>query len=194
MLSQGHMGAALFHYTGQVTPRFGDSGSLEEWKWCHNVMVEADIHLRPLHTSILDIYKEFETIVCCLKGIWVHTYSVTLARLAPDLGTQGHLWSENDAITSWLRLISTHLWLRLFHTSAHIALQHQDGLPPHVPIWCTDLPFLVKPLAEDPLIVHHKVAIANAHCQHDLVEHTLIDPKPCKFGNIVGIVLTLPII
>jgi hypothetical protein len=72
-------------------------------------MVEADIHFKPLHTSILDIYKVFETLVCCLKGIWVHPYSVTPARLALDLGTQGHLWSENDAITSWLRLISMHL-------------------------------------------------------------------------------------
>jgi hypothetical protein len=72
-------------------------------------MVEADIHFRPLHTSILDIYKVFEPLVCCLKGIWAHPYSVTPARLALDLGTQGHLWSENDAITSWLRLISKHL-------------------------------------------------------------------------------------
>jgi hypothetical protein len=72
-------------------------------------MVEADIHFRPFHASILDIYKVFETLVCCLKGIWVHPYSVTPARLAPDLGTQGHLWSENDTITSWLRLISMHL-------------------------------------------------------------------------------------
>jgi hypothetical protein len=72
-------------------------------------MVETDIHLRPFHTSTLDINKVFETLACCLKGIWVHPYSVTPARLAPDLGTQGHLWSENDAITSWLRLISMHL-------------------------------------------------------------------------------------
>jgi hypothetical protein len=63
-------------------------------------MVEADIHFRSLHTYILDLYKVFETLVCCFKGIWVHPYSVTLARLAPDLATQGHLWSENDAIMS----------------------------------------------------------------------------------------------
>ena len=37
-----------------------------------NVMVEADIHLRLLHTSILDIYKVFETIVCCIKGMPLH--------------------------------------------------------------------------------------------------------------------------
>jgi hypothetical protein len=29
MLYQGHMFALLYHYTGQVGPRFGDSGSLE---------------------------------------------------------------------------------------------------------------------------------------------------------------------
>ncbi len=74
MLSQGHMGAPLFHYTGQVCPRFGNLGPLGVWKWCHNVMVEADIHLRPLHTSILDIYKVFEPLVCCLKGIRLHPH------------------------------------------------------------------------------------------------------------------------
>ena len=109
MLSQGHMVAPLTHYTGQVGPRFGDSGSLEVWKRYNNVMVEADIHFRPLNTSMLYIYKVFETLVCCLNGIWVHPYSITPARLAQDLGTRGHLWSENDAITSWLRLISMQL-------------------------------------------------------------------------------------
>ncbi len=194
MLSQWHMGAALFHYTGQVAHRFGDSGSLEEWKWCHNVMVEADIHFRPLHASILSIYKVFEPLVCCLKGIWVHPYSVTLARLAPDLGTQVHLRSENDAITLWLRLISMHLWLQLFHASAHAALQHREVLPHHNPIWRTNLPFLVKPLAKVPLIAHHELVIAITHCEHDLVQHTLIDPKPCKFCNVVEIDLTFPIV
>ncbi len=38
------MGAPLFRCTGQAGPRFGDSGSLVEWKWCHNVMVEVDIY------------------------------------------------------------------------------------------------------------------------------------------------------
>ncbi len=70
-------------------------------------MVEADIHLRPLHTSIVDIYKVFELLVCCLKGIWVYPYTVTPAKSAPDLGIQVHLWSENDVITAWLRLISS---------------------------------------------------------------------------------------
>jgi hypothetical protein len=117
MLSQGHMGAPLYQYAGQVGPRFGllghlwsgndaiawwlrlistsdcfphpyktykvclrycsavsraygctlvslyqqmrpqilEFGSLVDWKWCHYVMIEADIHLRLLSTSILDI-------------------------------------------------------------------------------------------------------------------------------------------
>ena len=67
-------------------PRFGDSGSLEEWKWCHNVMFWADIYLRPLHTYILDIYKVFESLVCCLKGMWVHPYTITPVKLAPIFG------------------------------------------------------------------------------------------------------------
>ena len=38
------MGAPLYLYTGQVGPRYGNSGSLVEWKRCHKVMVEADNH------------------------------------------------------------------------------------------------------------------------------------------------------
>ena len=65
-----------------------------------NVMVEADIHLRLLHTSILDIYKVFETIVCCIKGIWLHPYALAPAKLPPDLESHVHLRSGNYATTS----------------------------------------------------------------------------------------------
>ena len=88
MLSQGHMRAPLYCYTSQVASRFGKPGSPDEWKWYHNIMVEADIHLRLRHTSILDIYKVFEPLVCCLKGIWLHVFLYTLAKLPPDLGIQ----------------------------------------------------------------------------------------------------------
>jgi hypothetical protein len=60
-------------------------------------MVEADIPLRPLHTYILGLYIVFEPLVCCLKGMWVHPYTVTPAKLALDLGIQVHLKSGNDA-------------------------------------------------------------------------------------------------
>ncbi len=69
MLSQGHMFAASYCYTSKVGPRFGMSGPFEEWKWRHNITIEADIHLRPLHTSILDIY------IKCFK----HWYAVSRA-------------------------------------------------------------------------------------------------------------------
>ncbi len=107
MLSQGHVGAPLYRCIGHVDLRFWGLGSLVEWKQCHYVMVEADILLRALHTFILGIYKVFEPLVCCRKGVWVLPYTVTLAKLAPYLGNQGNLRNENDAITSWLRLIST---------------------------------------------------------------------------------------
>ncbi len=74
---------------------------------CHHIMFEADIYLRLLDTFVLEIYKVFEPLVCCLKGIWVHPYSITPAKLPPDLGIQVHLRSANDATTSSSRLISS---------------------------------------------------------------------------------------
>jgi hypothetical protein len=87
--------------------RFWNSGSLEEWKLCHYVMFDAGIHLRLLSTSILGMHKVFEVLLCCLKGIWVHPYTVTQSKLSPDFGFCGHLWSGNVAISSYLRLTST---------------------------------------------------------------------------------------
>jgi hypothetical protein len=74
----------------KVAPNFGMLGQLMSANGaigCHYIMVEADIHLRLLPTSIIDIYNVIESLVCL-----------------------GHLWSENDAITSWLRLTSTSDW------------------------------------------------------------------------------------
>ena len=68
-------------------------------------MFEADVDPRTLHkTSIFDIYKVFEVLVCCLKDAWLHSYTVAPAKLSPDLGSQGHLWSENDALMISLKL------------------------------------------------------------------------------------------
>ena len=65
------------------------------------MMVEADIHLRLVPTSKAEITNMFEPLVCCLTDIWVPPYTNTQAKLAQDLGLLGHLWIENDAITSW---------------------------------------------------------------------------------------------
>ncbi len=53
------MGAPSYHYT-KLDPDFGILGHL----WSGNVMVEADIQLRLLPTSILAIYKVCEVLVC----------------------------------------------------------------------------------------------------------------------------------
>jgi hypothetical protein len=42
----------------------------------------------------------FEPLVHFLKGIWMHPYTVTPAKLPPDLGSQVPLSSGNDATTS----------------------------------------------------------------------------------------------
>ena len=95
-------------------------------------MIEANIHLRPLHTSTSYIYTVFELLFCCLKAIWLHPYTVTPAKLAPDLGSQGHLWTENDAITSWLRLISTsNHFIHPYYTYTKCLSHWYVGTRPH---------------------------------------------------------------
>ncbi len=70
-------------------------------------MVEADSHLKLLPTSNLDIYKVFEHIDMVSIGIWRQPYTVTPTLLGPDIRVLGHLWSQNDVISSWLRLTAT---------------------------------------------------------------------------------------
>ena len=70
-------------------------------------MVEADSQLKLLPTSILDIYKVFEHIDMLSMGIQYQPYIVIPTLLGSDFGVLGHLWSQNDVITSWLRLTAT---------------------------------------------------------------------------------------
>ncbi len=71
-------------------------------------MVEADVHLKLLSTSILDMCKVFEHIDMLSTWIQYHPHTVipTLL-LGSDFGVLGHLWSHNDVIMSWLRLTAT---------------------------------------------------------------------------------------
>ncbi len=87
-------GCTLVSLYQQRWPQILGFGSLAEWKWCHYVMVEADIHLRLLLTSIFGIKNVFEVLFCCLKGILVHPYTITLAKLPPYFGLLGHLRVE----------------------------------------------------------------------------------------------------
>ena len=66
-------------------------------------MVEADSHnLKLLFTSILDIHKVFEHSDMLSIGIWLQPYTVIPTLLGSDFGVLGHLWSQNDVITSGL--------------------------------------------------------------------------------------------
>jgi hypothetical protein len=69
-------------------------------------MVEADVHLKLLPTSILNIYKVFGHIDMLFIGIKDQPYTV-IPTLLSDFGARGHMWSQNDVIVSWLRLTAT---------------------------------------------------------------------------------------
>ncbi len=62
-------------------------------------MVEADIHLRLLPTSILAICKVFEHIDMLPTGKRGETHPHDTGKVGSDLGTLVHLWSQDDAIT-----------------------------------------------------------------------------------------------
>jgi hypothetical protein len=70
-------------------------------------MVDADSHLKLLPTSIFNIYKVFEHIDMLSIGIQQQPYTVIPTLLGSDFGVLGHLWSQNDVITSRLRLTAT---------------------------------------------------------------------------------------
>ena len=164
------MVAPLYHYTGQVAPRFGNSRSLVN---CRNGAITSRLrlistsdcfpHPNQMYTKCSSIWYDVSGAYGCtliplhrpswpqiwefcplwtvkkvplrhgwgwyppqtashilirhIQSVWaidmlsqghmLHPYTVTPAKLAPDLGKQGHLWSENDAIMSWLWLMST---------------------------------------------------------------------------------------
>jgi hypothetical protein len=77
-------------------------------------MFEADSHLKLLPTFILGIYKVFEHIDMLSIGIQQQPYSVLPTQLGSDFGVLGHLRSQNDVITSCLRLTATSKMLPAF--------------------------------------------------------------------------------
>ena len=70
-----HIATALHSYTHTTWLRCWGSGSHLQSKWCHYTMVEADSHLKLLHVSILDMYKELEHINKVFIGIWSQSYT-----------------------------------------------------------------------------------------------------------------------
>ncbi len=113
MLSQGHMSAPLYHYTGQqVAHNFGILGQLSivEWKWCHWMPLHhgwgwcppqtaSHIHIRHIQCAwVIGILSQGH------MGAPFYPYT---SKVGPRFWNFGHLWTENDANTSWLRLTST---------------------------------------------------------------------------------------
>ncbi len=88
-------------------------------------MVEADSHLKQLLTSVLDIYKVFEHIDMLSLGMRLWQYTVIPTLLGSDFGVLAHLWSQNNVITSRLRLISTS---NCFILDIHKVFEHIDML------------------------------------------------------------------
>jgi hypothetical protein len=70
-------------------------------------MVEADSHLKLLPASILEIYKKLGRISMLSMGIREQPQIVIPTLLGSNFGVLGHLLSQNDVITSRLRLTAT---------------------------------------------------------------------------------------
>ena len=71
------------------------------------VKVEADSHFKLLLSSILHIYKAIEHIHMLSISIQQQPDTVLLTLIGSDIGVLGYLWSQNDVITSRLRLTDT---------------------------------------------------------------------------------------
>ncbi len=96
-----HMVATLLSYTHPTKGIFWWSGSPEEWKQCHYIMVEAAILFKLLPTSIWDIYKVFEYI----NMYAVHRHMVaTLLRYTHPTWLR-FLWSGSLVESKWRHYI-----------------------------------------------------------------------------------------
>jgi hypothetical protein len=107
MLSQGHMRAPLYRYTGQVGPDLGILGHLRTVKM---VPLRHGWGWYPPQTASHILIRQIQrvwAISMLSQGHMVAPLYRYTGQVGPDLGSQGHLWSGNDAITSWLRLIYT---------------------------------------------------------------------------------------
>jgi hypothetical protein len=63
-------------------------------------MIDADIHLKLLSTSILDTHNVIEQIGMLSMSIQYQPYTVIPTLLGSDFGVLGHLLSQNDEIMS----------------------------------------------------------------------------------------------
>ncbi len=107
MLSQGHIGAALYHYTGQVDPRF----------W--SLLVTCGVEMMQLHhgwgshppQTASHIHRRHIQSVWAIGMLSHRHMGAPLYRYTGQVVSRFwiccHLWSGNGAITSRSWLIST---------------------------------------------------------------------------------------
>jgi hypothetical protein len=93
------------------------SGSHVDSNWCHYVMVEADSHLKLLPVSNSTQTKCLSTLISAVHWHTVQPYSVMPTFLGSDFWELGHLWSQNDVITTGLRLTAGMVQVRVAKNS-----------------------------------------------------------------------------
>ncbi len=96
-------------YTVNPTQLGSDFGTLGHL-WSQNDVIKSWLRLSATsncfpHPSYT--YKQCEHIDMLSIGVWQQPYTVNPILLGSDCGALGHLWSQNDVITSWLRLAAT---------------------------------------------------------------------------------------
>jgi len=91
MMSQGYMCAPLYHSTSQVCPRFGNSGVLMEWKWCHYVWLRMiSTSDRFIHTYTIYIQSVW-AIGMLSQGYICAPFYHSTGQVGPRFGTCGSL-------------------------------------------------------------------------------------------------------
>ncbi len=129
-LSQEHTVAPLYrYYTSKISPRFGNSGSLVEWKWCHNLMLEADIHLRLLQNIHIRHIQSVWAIGMLSQGNMGAPLHHDTGQVGPRFGKSGSLegvwctpmWVKNLKKVTYYRFFNVQFdkylrWLAVNYT------------------------------------------------------------------------------
>ncbi len=96
-------------YSVNPTQLFSDFGTLGHL-WSQNDVIMSCLRLTATSNCFPHppyTYKQCERIDMLSIGIQQQPYTANPILLGSDFGTLGHLWSQNDVITSWLRLAAT---------------------------------------------------------------------------------------
>ena len=97
MLFQGHMGAPLYCYTGQVGPRFWNSRSLVE---CENGTIKSQLRLISTSNCFPHPYYTYIKCLSCWYSVSrAYWFTLSFGRGASKSTTQGGIFDLNMYIT-----------------------------------------------------------------------------------------------